>query len=120
MFEIKCPDGVTEVKQVSRHLNHDRGICYSLEILSIVKDAQGILFLRRYTNCCDLGANGRPITTINDVCFRISGKAHIAGLNEDNWRKYTADKVYNPSIILENTSDCYVDPEIWNELKKDF
>ncbi len=120
MFEIQLPDGFTHMKQVSIHIEYWKGFSYSIELLSIIQNAEGTLFLRKYTNSCDVGANGRPVTSIRDVCFKISGKVHISGINERNWRKFISDNEYQPSVIIENAGGDYVDQKVLDYVKENF
>ena len=118
MFEPKLPDGFTQVKQLSRNMEHGLGLYYCLEILSIVQDPEGRSFVRRYTNTCDTGANGRPETFITDLCFMIREEAPVSGISEKNWREFIADSELHPSVVIERSNGIYVNMEIWDDLHK--
>ena len=106
MFEIRLPDGFIQLKQICLRKEYWLGFSYNIEMLSILKNPEGAVFLRRYTNCCDAGANGRPCTSVRDVCYRLDHQEDISGINEKNWWKYVSD---DEPIILENTGGDYVD-----------
>ena len=120
MFEIQLPDGFIQVKQLCFHKEYWMGFSHNIEMLSIIQNSEGTLFLRKYTNCCDAGANGRPCTSIRDVCYKLDGMAHISGINEKNWDEYiTIDELLHPSVIVEDTGGTYVDQNALDFVKED-
>lgn len=76
MFEINLPEGFSHVKQIYLHKEYRLGFEYYIEVLSIVRNSEGALFVRQYTNDCSSGANGRPCTAIRDVCYTIRRKGY--------------------------------------------
>lgn len=117
-FEIKLPDGFGQVKQICLHKEYWLGFSYKIEMLSIIRDAEGTYYLRKYTNTCDSGANGRPCTTIRDVCYKIN-KDHISRINEKNWDKdIPLEQLLNPTIVFEHSNETYVDTQALNYVKE--
>ena len=106
MFEIRLPDGFIQLKQICLRKEYWLGFSYNIEMLSILKNSEGAVFLRRYMNCCDAGANGRPCTSVRDGCYRLDNQEDISGINEKNWWKYVSN---GEPRILENTGGDYVD-----------
>ena len=118
MFEIQLPDGFTQVKQICVQKEYWLGFSYNIEILSILQNSEGTLFLRRYTYCCDTGANGRPCTTIRDVCYKLDGTVPVSKMNEKNWKDYLSmDELLQPSVLLEDTGGTYVDQDALDFVK---
>ena len=120
MFEVKIPDGYIQVKQLCFHKEYWLGFSYNIKMLSIIQNSEGSWFLREYTNCCDAGANGRPCTSIRDVCYKIDKKADYFGINEKNWKEYISlDELLNPAVIFEETGGNYVDQSALDFVKGD-
>ena len=120
MFEIKLPEGFTHVKQIRLHKKYCLGFSYLIDILCIIQNSEGTFYLRHYTNFCDSGANGRPLTSIRDVCYKIKNKAHIAQINENNWKKYILlDELLHPTVIFESIGGTYVDQQALDFVKAD-
>ena len=118
MFEIKLPDGFAQVKQICFHKENWRGFLYKMEMLSIIQDSDGTFYLRHYANRCDSEANGRPSTTIRDVCYKIERKTHISRINENNWKKYIPfEELLHPTVVIENTNEACVDQQALDFVK---
>ena len=119
MFEIKLPDGFTHVKQICLHKEYGLGFEYYIEVLSIVRSPDGVLYVRQYINECYSGANGRPCTVIKDVCCTIRQNIDVSGINENNWEKYIVpEEKYYPAVVIENTGGTYVDQEALDYAKE--
>lgn len=119
-FKIKLPDGFIQVNQIFIHKEYLLGFSYEIEMLSIVRDSDGTLYLREYSNCCTSEANGRPSTTIRDVCYRLDSNVQISRINENNWKKYIPlDELLHPTIVFEDTNGTYVDQQALNFAKDD-
>ena len=65
------PEGYSFVKMIDCSVEDSPGFEYEINEVSIIKDAAGRYFLRRYRNFCTSGANGRPVTSIYDSCVQV-------------------------------------------------
>ena len=119
MFEIGLPNGFTQVKQLCFHKEYRQGFSYKIEMLSILQDSERTFYLRQYTNACTSEANGRPSTTIRDVCYRIEGKTQLSQINENNWEKHIPlEERLHPTVVIEDTNECCVDQQTLDFVKK--
>ena len=119
MFAIELPEGFTQVKQLCCNLKYELGFSYNIEILSIIQKDDGAMFLRRYTNSCDTGANGRPCTLIKDVGFRIDKTVPVSRIDKNNWDNFVSlDELLEPSLVIESTNGTYVDQKALDFVKE--
>ena len=119
-FTIKQPDGFIQVNQIYIHKEYLLGFSYEIEMLSIVRNSDGTLYLREYSNWCTSEANGKPSTTIRDVCYKLNSNDDISRINENNWKKYIPhDELLSPTFVFEETNGTYVDQQALNFAKED-
>ena len=54
-------------------------------IVSIVCDEEGKYYVRVYEERCATENNGRPVTTIKDMCYPIESPESVT---EENWQEF--------------------------------
>ena len=93
------------IKTIERtHTSTPSSFEYSDNDISIVKDDTGKLYLRVYEKACTSEANGRPITTVSDICYPIEKDEKVTS---KNWVKVMISH-YNTEIVLKKESYCGV------------
>ena len=118
MFEIKTPDGFTHEKQLCCRTECGLGFSYDIEMISVIQDPEGNSYIREYSNCCDSGANGRPVTAVRDVGYKTERKDQIHHINAGNWKRcISLEELLHPSFVFENTGGYYVDQNVLDYVK---
>ena len=72
--------------------------------VSIVKDDNGKRYLRVYKKECIAEENGRPITTMSDDCYPLTGAENVT---QRNWKKIMISH-FSEAINLGYDSYCGV------------
>ncbi len=123
----RMPAGYTFVKMIDQKVIKEGSFEYRMEEVSVIKDNLGNYYIKRYTNTCYSGANGRPCCTEKDEAWKITEEAMFnknprflvdyETLTAENWHSWMPSLNYfDPDITFLQKSGNYVDQGMLNKV----